>query len=427
MEREAGPVRDARSARARVVVKTQLGDAPRTAGLGSGAARHRSRAHPRRRRRCARCRAVTRRRRRRAAQGCDLERLLSETALDRWAADLQKRAPAFVGLEDFRRTTCAFRYGVRMAHEDRRPKTTSCCSTWAPRACWSRSPTAEGSFRVTVRSRGSCRRLTRRAPLLSGRAGRSSTPTSWSTCRSSRPTARRRSPAPSRSLVGINGNKGVPAPPPTRRLQPRGRLLSGRQRAPARDRARARSVESRRLGRDPRLRVSATGDVLLGRILQWTGDEIGVEGRWSGNDTVWRTCLDPDRVLTTADPTERSPRPRSAASCIADAMVARQGDGPLARRPLPLEALAARRRQPGTAMDWVGASALGYDPQRVALARGAFRTRGGRSPRSSPTRVRLIGDLGDGPARSPGRSAAPIGESIRRAGADSTAAWTECR
>ncbi len=51
-------------------------------------------------------------------QGCDFDRLLSETGLDEWATGLESVEPRFKGIHDFRRTTCVFVDGVRIASEN---------------------------------------------------------------------------------------------------------------------------------------------------------------------------------------------------------------------------------------------------------------------------------------------------------------------
>jgi len=51
-------------------------------------------------------------------QGCDFEQLLNVTGLARWADDLMKAEPRFKGIQDFRRTTCVFERGVRIASEN---------------------------------------------------------------------------------------------------------------------------------------------------------------------------------------------------------------------------------------------------------------------------------------------------------------------
>src|SRR5262249_58752130 len=50
-------------------------------------------------------------------QGCDFQRLLSVTGLGEWDDSLMRLEPSFKGVRDFRRTTCVFVNGVRLAAE----------------------------------------------------------------------------------------------------------------------------------------------------------------------------------------------------------------------------------------------------------------------------------------------------------------------
>src|SRR5262245_12554305 len=52
-------------------------------------------------------------------QGCDFDTLLNVTGLSRWAEGLMKLKPTFKGILDFRRTSCIFENGVRLADENR--------------------------------------------------------------------------------------------------------------------------------------------------------------------------------------------------------------------------------------------------------------------------------------------------------------------
>src|SRR5437870_7802605 len=49
----------------------------------------------------------------------------------------------------------------------------------------------------------------------------------------------------------------------------------------------AKSLTAARLWRNANLGLAG--------ILRFTGDHLGTEGSWSGNDTVWRMCLDLSR------------------------------------------------------------------------------------------------------------------------------------
>ena len=136
---------------------------------------------------------------------------------------------------------------------------------------------------------------------------------------------------------------------------------------------------------------------MLTRVSRLGGDRLGYEGSWSGNDTIWRTCLDLNRILlygrtdgTLAD------EPQRRVVHLADAVVAGQGDGPLAPQPLPLGLLLGGHN--AAAVDWVGAQLLGYDPFEVALAREAFGQFRWPLTNFAPSDVTITGDRGGGVA-----------------------------
>jgi len=88
-----------------------------------------------------------------------------------------------------------------------------------------------------------------------------------------------------------------------------------------------------------------------------------MDGSWSGNDTIWRTCLDLNRILLygRADGTMSDEMQRRVIH-IADAVIAGQGNGPLAPEPLDLGLLIGGSN--AAAIDWVGAQLLAYAPER---------------------------------------------------------------
>jgi uncharacterized protein (DUF362 family) len=81
---------------------------------------------------------------------------------------------------------------------------------------------------------------------------------------------------------------------------------------------------------------------------------------------------------------------------LTDAIVAGQGNGPLAPEPLPMGLLLASAN--AAAVDWVGAHLLGYPPENIPIVREALRTF--RWPLTSfdSDDIRLLGDLGEGRA-----------------------------
>ena len=97
---------------------------------------------------------------------------------------------------------------------------------------------------------------------------------------------------------------------------------------------------------------------------------VQIEGSWHGNDTIWRTCLDLNRALiyAGADGKMREAPQRGEVS-IVDAVVAGQGEGPLAPDPLGTGAVFAARNP--VVGDWIGAHLLGFVSERIPLLRHA--------------------------------------------------------
>jgi hypothetical protein len=150
-----------------------------------------------------------------------------------------------------------------------------------------------------------------------------------------------------------------------------------------------RSVAARRLLK--------YGTRAMHRVLQRQGDRLGVEGAWSGNDTIWRTCLDLNRILVHGDTSGRlHDTPMRRVLHVVDAIVAGQGDGPLSAEPFPLGLLLGGSG--AAAVDYVGALLLGYDPNRIPIVAHAFDRFRWPLTDYSGEEVLLTGALGDGPA-----------------------------
>jgi uncharacterized protein (DUF362 family) len=329
-------------------------------------------------------------------QSCDFAHLLAETGLDRWAADLQAREPRFEGVRDFRRTTCVFRHGVRRAQENRLPAAEFVLFDLGADSLLEPVTDARGSFRVTqydpremrkTHAPGRHRYLVAAAVLAADVV-------------INLPKLKTHSKAgvtgALKNLVGINGNKEYL---PHHRVgsarrggdcYPGGGLLK-RAVELAADQANVTHAPG------PRALAWSAAARVLERLSRRLGDEVGVEGAWSGNDTVWRMCLDLNRILlygrsdgTLADV------PQRRVLHVVDAMVAGQGDGPLAPEPLRLGLLLAGGNP--AAVDWIGAQVLGYDPHRVALVREAFGRFGWPIAPFAPADVRVLADPADRPA-----------------------------
>jgi hypothetical protein len=95
-------------------------------------------------------------------------------------------------------------------------------------------------------------------------------------------------------------------------------------------------------------------------------------GNWSGNDTIWRTILDLNRVLVYADPHGVvQPVRQRRTFHVMDAIVAGEGDGPMApdRRDVGLVICSADP----VAADAVAAAMMGFDPTKIPVIREACR------------------------------------------------------
>jgi hypothetical protein len=120
-----------------------------------------------------------------------------------------------------------------------------------------------------------------------------------------------------------------------------------------------------------------------------------MDGSWSGNDTIWRTCLDLNRILLYGRPDgTMSEEMQRRVIHIADAIVAGQGNGPLAPEPLELGLLLGSNN--AAVMDWIAAQVLAYDPEKISLVRHAFDQFHWPIANFSSGDVALVGDLGVG-------------------------------
>jgi hypothetical protein len=114
-----------------------------------------------------------------------------------------------------------------------------------------------------------------------------------------------------------------------------------------------------------------TSSYAVARCAHLLGSDMNLEGAWHGNDTVWRTCLDLHRVLLYGRPDgSLDPARRRVVLTITDAIVAGEGEGPLANTPVPAGVVTGALN--AAAAEWVHARLMGFDPARIPLLRGAF-------------------------------------------------------
>ena len=173
-----------------------------------------------------------------------------------------------------------------------------------------------------------------------------------------------------KNLVGINGNKEF--------------LPHHRQGSPAQGGdCYANSTIFKRFAESCHDRMNMTASPLWRRMWmhgaglatrcdRWFGGIGDIDGSWSGNDTVWRMCLDLQRILRygKTDGTLASV-PQRQILHLTDAVIAGEGQGPLSPEPVDL-GLVTLGSSPA-ALEWVHAWLMGFDPGSIPIIREAFR------------------------------------------------------
>jgi uncharacterized protein (DUF362 family) len=323
-------------------------------------------------------------------QGCDFARLLEATGAGPWAEQLSVADPRFLGVQDFRRTRCVFRNGVRHAQEDLVPLDQFVLFDLGEESLLEPVTTPHASFRVTQYNPEKLARTHRpgRHQYLIARAILDADVVlnlpKLKTHKKAGVTCALK------NLIGINGNKEYL---PHHRI---GGSASGGDCYPGASRVkRALEFAYDRMNRTASESVGrgwSTATRVLRRVSVMQGDTLGVEGSWSGNDTVWRTCLDLNRILLYGRPDgTMADEPQRRVLNVVDAIVAGHGDGPLAPQPAPMGILLAGSSS--AAVDRIGARLLGYDPSMIPIVReaaGGFRW---RLVPEAISDVQLLGDL----------------------------------
>jgi uncharacterized protein (DUF362 family) len=116
------------------------------------------------------------------------------------------------------------------------------------------------------------------------------------------------------------------------------------------------------------LRQTSKGSYGLARL---TGADNNLEGSWYGNDTIWRTCLDLNRILLYGRPDgTMADQPQRRVLILTDAIVCGEGEGPLAPTPYPLGMLTLAANP--VAAEYVHTHLMGFDWRKIPLIREAF-------------------------------------------------------
>lgn len=344
-------------------------------------------------------------------QKCRFDALLEKTGLAEWAAKLAASEPRFKGIRDFRRTTCVMiGGGIRVAAENLKPEDQFVLFDLGQQSLLEPISDDRQSFRVSwydPRLMARTHHRGRHQYLVAKEVVDADVVINLPKLKTHRKAG---ITCALKNLIGINGNKEYL---PHHRIggsEAQGDCYPGRSRVKeALEYTADRQNESKTALQNAFWYPFFVGFALLSR---WNGDRLGIDGSWSGNDTIWRTCLDLNRILLYGTPDGKlGETVRRRVIHIADANIAGQGDGPLAPDPLPMGLMLASRN--ACAMDYAGALLLGYDPDRIKLVRESFGAFRWPIAQFGPADVRISGDLGQGLAADVIERAGAVPDGIR--------------
>jgi hypothetical protein len=98
--------------------------------------------------------------------------------------------------------------------------------------------------------------------------------------------------------------------------------------------------------------------------------DSNLDGSWHGNDTVWRTVLDLNRIVQYGTSSGAlADAPQRIVISLCDAIIGGEGEGPLEPDPVPSGFLSASLNS--ALLDWANAKLMGLDPMRIPLLKGA--------------------------------------------------------
>lgn len=192
-----------------------------------------------------------------------------------------------------------------------------------------------------------------------------------------------------KNMVGINGNKNY-LPHFTEGTPSEGGDQFGSSALKNKLEGRSREILHRLLkcagGKGKALvrRIRRNGELIFGST-----EETVRSGNWYGNDTLWRTILDLNKILFYADAfgNMRLDYPKGYLS-IVDGIIAGEGNGPMAPEPKSCGILFAGFNP--VAVDVVGATIMGYDFNKIPQLKNAFQIESYQLIPFQPEQIELI-------------------------------------
>lgn len=126
-------------------------------------------------------------------------------------------------------------------------------------------------------------------------------------------------------------------------------------------------------------------------------EQVVRSGNWWGNDTVWRMCLDLNKIVLygNKDGTLRagSPKNRKRHYALVDGIIAGEGRGPM--NPDPVTTGVVLFGVHPASVDAACSYLMGFDPERIPIVRQAFRCRDHPLADWDWRSVRLVGNNPD--------------------------------
>ena len=172
-----------------------------------------------------------------------------------------------------------------------------------------------------------------------------------------------------KNMIGVNGHKGIPAASPQGGSTAGGDCYEGS--SFFKSCAENLLDAANRSQPGTRQTLLAKFAHMMLRFAMLEGQGSNLEGSWFGNDTVWRTCLDLQRIVRYGrlDGTIGVTPMRQVIS-ITDALVGGEGEGPM--MPTPVLAGYLTGAINPAAAEWAHARLMGFDPRRIPLLLAAF-------------------------------------------------------
>ncbi len=115
----------------------------------------------------------------------------------------------------------------------------------------------------------------------------------------------------------------------------------------------------------------------VGRRVFGDTEEVIRSGNWWGNDTVWRMCLDLNKIILYGNPDgtmrESISTNRKRHFVLVDGIIGGEGSGPMNPDPVPAGVVLFGTHP--ASVDAACAWLMGFDPEKIPIVRQAFRCR----------------------------------------------------